>query len=119
MFVETLIEPWNVVRSNWEEHASFLFKEYSTVYRVIQEAAFANDEGGLACDTILVEVQRQQAVDCTRRPLRLFQKVESESSNPSVATNATKETACEMISRKKFVECLRVINPVMPIKEVS
>ena len=117
MFVEMLIEPWHAVRTNWEEHAKYLFKDFCNVYRVIQEAQFANDEGSRASDTILAEVQKQQATDCTRRPLRFFQKVENESAN-GVATNATKETVTEMINRRKFVECLRVINPIMPIKEV-
>lgn len=118
MFVETLIEPWHIVRMNWEEHAKYLFKDFCNVYRILQEATFSNDEGTFASDTILVEVQKQQATDCTRRSLRLFQKTEDESSNPSVATNSSKETVCEMINRRKFVECLRVINPTMSIKEV-
>jgi hypothetical protein len=120
MFVETLIEPWHAVRMNWEEHAKYLFKDFCNTYRILQEATFANDEGTLASDTILVEVQKQHAADCTRRSLRLFQKVENESNNnPSVATNSSKETVCEMINRRKFVECLRVINPTMSIKEVN
>ncbi len=119
MFVETLIEPWHTVRSNWEEHAKFLFRECCSVFRVLQETTFANDEGVVASDTILAEIARQHAAECTRRPLRLFQKSESEENHGSVAVNNSKEPVCEMINRKKFAECIRMVVPTISLKEVK
>jgi hypothetical protein len=134
-FIETLIEPWNTVRANWEDHARYLFHAHSTVYRILQEAAFANDEGGVASDSILVEVQRQSAHDCIRRPVRIFQKSNQPGSNDehdgevkpnfSVAANNSgggnpnKEAVTECMGKKKFVEVVRIIHPTMPIKQVS
>jgi hypothetical protein len=124
-----LIEPWHMVRTNWEEHARYLFRTYCTVYRVLQEATFANDEGRLASDSILVEVQKQSAADCIRRPMRLFQKpaqnntaAESEegyaSKGGNGAGNPNKEPVVETMTRKKFIEVLKVINPTLPLKQV-
>lgn len=73
LFIETLIEPWQLVRWTWEEHARFLFKNNCGVYRVLQEATFANDEGLKASDTLLAEMSRVSTFDCIRRPLRMFQ----------------------------------------------
>lgn len=109
-----------MVRSNWEEHARYLFREFCSIFRVLQEATFANDEGVAACDTILAEVAKQHATDCTRRPLRLFQKSEADDVNHhgGIAVNNSKEPVCEMISRKKFAECIKMILPHITIKEV-
>lgn len=129
MFIETLIEPWNTVRTNWEEHARFLFRSNSTVYRILQEATFANDEGRLASDSILVEVQRQSALDCGRRPMRLFQKTDQSNENPEEGPakstgapgqgNPNKESVTEAMNRSKFIEVVRIINPVLPMKEIE
>lgn len=133
--METLIEPWTSVRSNWEEHARYLFRQYSTVYRILQEAQFANDEGREACDSILAEIQRSNAVECGRRMLRLFQKseggsfeedgpgssaaTEKASKNSNVSQgNPNKESVTECMNRRRFVEVVRVIHPTMPMKEV-
>jgi hypothetical protein len=43
--IDLLVDPWHTVRANWEDHARFLFHEYTGVHRVLQEATFANDEG--------------------------------------------------------------------------
>lgn len=43
--IDLLLDPWHSVRTNWEDHARFLFREYAGVHRVLQEATFANDEG--------------------------------------------------------------------------
>ncbi|RYH29371.1 hypothetical protein EON65_08765 [archaeon] len=135
-FMETLIEPWASVRSNWEEHARYLFRQYSTVYRILQEAQFSNDEGREASDSILVEIQKSNAAECGRRTLRLFQKseggnfeddgpshsatTEKASKNSNVSQgNPNKESVTECMSRRKFVEVVRVIHPTMPMKEVS
>eukprot|EP01039_Chlorochromonas_danica_P000143 gene142-151_t len=147
-FVEMLIDPWNNVRCNWEEHARYLFRAHSTVYRVLQEATFANDEGRLATDTILVEIQKQSAQDCIRRPIRLFQKTDvvtnennnrdgeaapSNSNNNNNNNNNTnhktnsnngggnpnKEAVAEAMGRNKFIDVLRIINPTMPIQEIQ
>lgn len=112
--MEALIEPWHIVRSIWEEHARFLFRDFCRVFRVLQEAVFANDEGIVASDTILVEVSKSSASDCMRRSLRLFQKVDNDSST----THNSKEPVCEIINRKKFIECVQMLVPTMPTKEV-
>jgi hypothetical protein len=53
-FIDILMEPWHTVRHNWEEHARFLFLEYCSVHKVLQDATFANDEGMRATDSVLV-----------------------------------------------------------------
>jgi hypothetical protein len=67
LLIQFLIEPWHAVRSNWEDHARYLFTEHCSVHRVIAESTFANDDGVQACDTILAEVNKFSAVDCIRR----------------------------------------------------
>jgi hypothetical protein len=125
MFIEALIEPWHLVRSTWEDHAKFIFKEQCSTYRVLQEATFANDEGARATDTIVVEVQKKSAWDCGRRALRIFQQADmmpnddgeggggSNNNNP-----ANKESVVELISRKAFINCLTAINPNLSLREV-
>jgi hypothetical protein len=124
-FVEILIEPWNLVRSNWEEHARHLFHDHSSVHRILQEATFANDDGLQSSDTILVEVHKASASDCIRRPLRLFQKSEAidaefgERGGGNPVGNPNKESVCEVIDFKKFMDALLSIDPAMPMNEVS
>lgn len=143
LFLETLIEPWHLVRWTWEEHGRFLFKQHCGVYRVLQEATFANDEGVQATDTVLAEMSRSVTFDCIRRPLRLFQAEEAAvRSNPNDDDgkggkgggggkggrgsngnkmgegNPNKEPVCEMINRRKFTEVMRIINPSLPFKVV-
>lgn len=43
-------QPWQSVRHNLEDHAQYLFRQFSTIYRVLEEASFANDEGGVGDD---------------------------------------------------------------------
>ncbi len=117
--IDILIEPWGNVRSNWEEHARYLFHDHSSVHRILQEATFASDEGVHCSDTILVEVHKASASDCIRRPLRLFQKTESSEGDFGAVGNPNKESVCEVIDFKKFVDCLYCINPTLPMAEVS
>jgi hypothetical protein len=124
MFIEALIEPWHLVRSTWEDHAKFIFKEQCSTYRVLQEATFANDERTRATDTIVVEVQKKSAWDCGRRALRIFQQADSmpddgEGGGGSNNNNpASKESVVELISRKAFINCLTAINPNLSVREV-
>jgi len=46
--INLMMEPWHIVRSNWEEHARYLFRENCIIFRAIQEAQFANDEAVVA-----------------------------------------------------------------------
>ncbi len=123
--IDILIEPWTNVRSNWEEHARYLFHDHSSVHRILQEATFANDEGVQCGDTILVEVHKASASDCIRRPLRLFQKTESSEGDfdrgggSGVVGNPNKESVCEVIDFKRFVDALYCIDPTLPMAEVS
>jgi hypothetical protein len=109
--IDLLVDPWHTVRANWEDHARFLFHEYTGVHRVLQEATFANDDGssssrcfaswrvidicrildgiaGVECtDTVLVEIKRSAAADCLRRPLRAFQRVDDKGTGPQESDN--------------------------------
>ena len=120
LFIETLIEPWNLVRSTWEDHARFLFKDHSNTFRVLQEALFANDEGVQASDSILVEVQKKSAQDSPRRPLRNFQKQDDEQEGDHNANNVvgSREAVVELMNLKAFTECLQLKDPNIPPKEV-
>lgn len=130
-FLELIMEPWSAVRSAWEEHARYLFKEHCGVYQVLQEASFANDEGVLCSDTVLSEIHRSTAADCFRRPLRLFQdglsveEVEHMDAAKGVKNkkgkqgNASKEPVCEMMNRQKFVDVLQIINPALETREIE
>lgn len=141
-FLEVLIEPWHAVRRHWEEHAQHMFKERCNIYRVLQEAAFANDEGVKACDTILVEMNRAGTMDCYRRPLRLFMASEDDaptgvatSAAPTSPTNKVAanvkgqaastqgnvniEPVVELMNRKKFTEAVLIIHPTLDIHEVD
>jgi hypothetical protein len=77
---------------------------------------------------VLVEMNRSVAVDCLRRPLRLFQRVDDKGSGPSEnegrsgpggGANTNKEPVVEAMNRKQFMECLHVINPAISTQEVS
>ena len=80
-------------------------------------------------DTVLVELNKSVATDCLRRPLRLFQRTEDKAGQPEpegrggaggvTATNTNKEPVVEAMSRKQFIECLRLVNPAVTLQEVS
>ena len=121
------------MRSNWEEHSRFLFHEFCTVHRVLQEATFASDDGVEGTDTILAEMHKASASDCIRRPLRLFQKGDAKESdlagggggggggdaNTSMpAGNVNKEPVVELMNRRSFAECLKTIVPTITTREV-
>lgn len=128
--IDLLIDPWHTVRNNFEDHARFLYREYCGVHRVLQEATFANDEGVECTDTVLVEIKRAVAMDCLRRPLRLFQRTEEKgnkndderggggANNPNANANTNKEPVCEAMNKKQFMECLHIINPSITTQEV-
>ena len=92
---------------------------------------------GVECtDTVLMEIKRTVAMDCTRRPLRMFQRIEDKGAakhdddrggansasnnpnNPNAATNTNKEPVCEAMNKKQFMECLHQINPAITTQEV-
>lgn len=43
--LELLMELWHIVRISWEDHLRYLYKQYCSCFRIIQEAEFENDEG--------------------------------------------------------------------------
>ena len=121
IFVNILLEPWTNVRSIWEDHARYLFREHCAVHRILQEATFSNDEGVSATDTILVEVNKVSASDCIRRPLRLFQKPDYDANNNRGAQkegNPNKEPVCELVNFKTFHDILKIIAPNLSFREV-
>lgn len=129
--LDLLLEPWHTVRLNWEEHGKFLFRKFCKVYRILQEATFANDEGTLGSDSMLAELDKRHCGDNTRRPLRMFQKHfeeanEEREGGPSVQQSngghhhhSVREPVVEMMSRKDFLDCLHTINPNLTEKQVS
>ena len=84
-----------------------------------------------------MEIKRSVAMDCTRRPLRMFQRIEDKGAakqdddrggassaannpnNPNATTNTNKEPVCEAMNKKQFMECLHQINPAITTQEVS
>eukprot|EP01038_Epipyxis_sp_PR26KG_P013380 gene13380-17942_t len=82
-YIQVLMEPWQQVRINWEDHATHLFHEHCGIFRVLQEAQFANDEGQKTMDAILVQVNKNAAYDCIRRPARIFQMLTNADTAPS------------------------------------
>ncbi len=84
-----------------------------------------------------MEIKRSVAMDCMRRPLRMFQRIEDKGTakheddrggansaannpnNPNAATNTNKEPVCEAMNKKQFMECLHQINPAITTQEVS
>jgi len=129
-YVELLIEPWHTVRLTWEDHLSFTFHENCTVHRVLSEAQFANDAGMREKDTIVSQLSKSSATDCTRRRLRLFQKKEAQDHNsddsaavlrraPGKASNSAKEPICELMNRKTFINTVSTLNPSLRYDEVS
>ena len=61
-FIEILIEPWQTVRLDWEEHVAFLFHEHCNIQRILGEAQFANDNGVNDRDSILSQLSKQGTV---------------------------------------------------------
>jgi len=88
-------------------------------------------------DTVLMEIKRSVAMDCMRRPLWMFQRIEDKGTakhdddrggansalnnpnNPNAATNTNKEPVCEAMNKKQFMGCLHQINPAITTQEVS
>ena len=50
-------QPWQSVRQNLEDHAQYLFWQFSTIYRVLEEASFANDEGGVMMMMMMMMIE--------------------------------------------------------------
>jgi hypothetical protein len=76
-YLELLLEPWDRVRTMWETHSRYLFREYCAVYHVLSESQFGNDRQQDDKDTVVHEVNKGvSTVDCLRRKLRLFQRRE-------------------------------------------
>jgi hypothetical protein len=119
-FIELMLEPWNLVRVTWEEHARYLYQHHCSVYSVVSEAQFANDSGMRNRDTVVAEVQKALSFDCIRRPLRLFQRAEKaerqddggrETKAVLVHGNPNKEPVVELMSKKAFITAMALINP--------
>ena len=127
-FIDTMLEPWKDIRINWVEHARYLFREHCTIHKVLSEAQFATDDGGMERDSILVEVLRVVSVESTRRSMRSFQ-VRSPDTKVAVAGGRKapkveksmaieKEPVCEMMSRRVFASVIKIIDPNIPPEKV-
>lgn len=126
-FIELLIEPWHTVRLTWEDHLRYMYHEHCIVYRVLSEAQFANDAGARDKDTIVSQLSKSSAVECARRPLRLFQRRESDRGAeegpvgrrpPGKASTAAKEPIVELMNRKAFINTLSILSPSLRYDDV-
>jgi hypothetical protein len=117
LFIEILMEPWHTVRHNWEDHAKYLFHEHCSTHKVLQDATFANDDGLMATDSVLIEVGKVSAKDCTRRPLRAFTKPDFV--DLPKGGNVVKEPVVELVSRTIFNKVLLIINPTVSDREID
>ena len=104
--VALMMEPWQTIRANWEEHARYLFQVNCIIYRVIQEALFATDDGQLAQDAIVAEIKKNAAADCIRRPLRNFMLDKDKA--PDAGGNTNKEPVVEVMDRATFIKVLKI-----------
>ena len=125
-FIEMLIEPWHTVRTLWEEHIAYLFREHCLVYRVLSESVFANDNGVSNKDTLLSQLSKSSAKDCMRRSMRIFQQYISAGKSEEVATrkgpeggSAQKEPVCEAMNRKQFINVVLQVSPRMPVERAE
>jgi len=124
-FIEILIEPWHNVRTSWEEHVAYLFREHCVVHRVLQEAAFANDNGVKDKDTLLSQLSKASAKDCARRSVRAFQQFigtggsDSEALRKGPDSGAQKEPVCEAVNRKTFITTVLIIQPRMSVADAE
>ena len=137
MFLDVLIDPWQQLRMNWEEHAHFLFDMHCNVYRVLSDVQFANDFGNKDRDSVLMQINKQSANDCLRRPIRSLMVKKDSGNNdddddnakpaadvvvkkpPSGQANANKEPVCELMNRKAFTLALTSINPNLNFREID
>ena len=62
---------WANTSSNWRTHLEFLYARHANLYRVKEEMRFANDNGILSQDVILVQEERAKnyTLRDARRPL--------------------------------------------------
>ena len=128
--IDLFFDIWCSIRMEWEEHLEYLFSKHCSVYRIIGEVIFANDVLGSAKDrdVMLVNVQKDGAADCGRRPMRLIQRpdpIDQEKSEVAPKQessghhkkrlfkqgNTNKETVCDAITREEFFKVIELIKP--------
>jgi len=121
-FLDIILEPWHNVRSTWEDHAIYLFRENCSVHRIIAESQFATDIGAKERDTMLMEVNKNASEDCTRRPVRQilkpnkaaeesYNQIENKFNHGRGKGNPNKESVVELINKKLFESVINFINP--------
>ena len=129
-FLDIIMEPWHNVRSTWEDHAIFLFRENCSVHRIIAESQFANDIGAKERDSMLMEVNKNASEDCIRRPVRQILKanraaeessnqIENKFNHGRGKGNPNKEPVVELVSKKLFEKVALFINPEISKEEIS
>jgi len=128
-FLDIILEPWHNVRSTWEDHAIYLFRENCSVHRVMAETQFANDIGARERDAMLMEVNKKASEDCIRRPVRNILKpnraaeessnqIENKFNHGRGRGNPNKEPVVELVTKKIFTEVIHFINPDVTIDEI-
>ena len=123
-FIEILIEPWHTVRFGWEDHIWYLFDEHCLVHRILSEYQFASDTGARSKDTTLSQLNKSSAKECTRRPMRLFQRLKFQKSGEDASHKGAgnvqqKEPVCETLNRKVFINVVMLINPNITNQEAD
>lgn len=144
-FVEVAMEQWQIIRLQWTGHLRFLFKQFTYVYRIVCEATFANDSGGVDKDAILAQITGGDTDDYPRRNARFFRRAENPqrkdkdimdvSSNASVSsaggstltgppqastlTSTNKEPVAELMNSVAFASALRLMDPGLSLSEIE
>ena len=131
LFLMIILESWRTIRMKWEEHAKYLFKEYSGNFAILSELQYANDQGDVEFDTVLMEVDKKKSADCPRRPMRIIRKSDLEVGNDAPddenetkkkedsKIDHNKDPICELITRQRFYNILKMINPAYHDDEIE
>mmetsp|Transcript_7057 Transcript_7057/g.18247 ORF Transcript_7057/g.18247 Transcript_7057/m.18247 type:complete len:809 (-) Transcript_7057:1159-3585(-) len=120
---------WANTSSNWRTHLEFLYARHANLYRVKEEMRFANDNGILSQDVILVQEERAKnyTLRDARRPLYDLQQ------QGDVMTQLMKERASmdddDLHGKKRpelvaampfeaFDACIREIDPYVEENDI-
>ena len=120
---------WANTSRNWRTHLEFLYARHANLYRVKEEMRFANDNGILSQDVILVQEERAKnyTLRDARRPLYDLQQ------QGDVMTQLMKERASldddDLHGKKRpelvaampfeaFDACIREINPYIEENDI-
>lgn len=130
-FLMIIFDAWKNIRACWEEHAKYLFNENCGTFTVLSELQYANDQGGTEFDAVLMEVDKKRSSDCPRRPMRIIRKSDLEVGNDDQddenetkkkeesKIDHNKDPVCELITRKRFYNIVKMINPACHDDEIE